>query len=205
MACFNGHTDCVRLLLGAGAAVDQARTDGGTTPLIMACHEGHIDCIQLLSSYGASRTLGSAADVTAEDMSLRRGHNELTAWLCLSRGWTPLHHIEVLTPERARMLLRCGADLHARPAQSAPPKSPIERALAMEEPRSAVAELLLRAAERWSPHTHDLFPAAARARAVELLWLGHQLAVQPRFAGVGQALVHAWVEYVIAHDVNRAA
>ena len=33
-----GHEDCVRLLLRAGAAVDQARADGAT-PLFKAAHK----------------------------------------------------------------------------------------------------------------------------------------------------------------------
>ena len=211
LASQKGYDECARLLLDSGAPVDQATKDGATA-LVVACHEGHLGCVQLLSSYGASRSLVVDYDgfQSAEALCACWGQSEVGEWLVLSRGWTPLHHLEALTPERMRALLRAGADPHARPAEApsqtltVPQATPVERALAMVEPRSAVAELLLRAAERWTPHTHDLFPAAARTRAVELLWIGHQLAIQPRFAGQGQALAHAWVDQVIAHGVRRA-
>ena len=38
------------------------------------------------------------------------------------------------------------------------------------------AALIVRAAAPWSPATHALFPAAAKERAIELLWLGALLA-----------------------------
>ena len=68
-----------------------------------------------------------------------------------------------------------------------------------------VRELLQRAARPWSPETHELFPARARARAVELLFLGHQLAVQPRFADKHRALVDCWgvvMRYAMTRDAE---
>ena len=46
-ACASGETECVRLLLAAHAAVDQADKKG-CTPLIVACCKGHVECAQLL-------------------------------------------------------------------------------------------------------------------------------------------------------------
>jgi hypothetical protein len=125
-----------------------------------------------------------------------------------SRAWTPLHHLEQLTPERARALLRGGAELFARPAANVP--SPLERAGGEDGAAAAagsaeVRELLQRAARPWSPETHELFPARARARAVELLFLGHQLAVQPRFADKHRALVDCWgvvMRYAMTRDAE---
>ena len=51
---------------------------------------------------------------------------------------------------------------------------------------------MLAAAAPWSAATHALRPARVRARAVELLLLGHALAREPRFAGVGAALLDVW-------------
>ena len=51
---------------------------------------------------------------------------------------------------------------------------------------------------QWSPETHAAFPAAARARAVELLWIG---------AGIANASLAVpldlWVSCVIPHVVER--
>ena len=132
-----------------------------------------------------------------------RGHTELAAWLRSTRAWTPLHHLEQLTPERARALLRGGADLFAKPAADVP--SPLERASGEEGAAAGsaeVREVLVRAARPWSPATHELFPARARARAVELLFLGHRLAVQPRYAAEHGAVVNCW-EMMMRYAVTR--
>ena len=131
-----------------------------------------------------------------ERVSERRGHTELTAWLVSTRGWTPLHHLEELSPARARTLLRDGADPHAQPSPT-----PAQRASAVG---GEVSELVLRAARPWSRVSHELYPDAARARAVELLRLGQQLAIQPRFAFQEQAVVDVWVTHVMPHVVSRA-
>ncbi len=64
--------------------------------------------------------------------------------------------------------------------------------------------MLLRAARPWSRATHDLFPARARARAVELLYLGERLAVQPRYVGVHQAVTDCW-GVVMRYAVTRGS
>ena len=133
MASQEGHLECVRLLLEAGAAVSQAK-DNGSTPLLIACLKGHLEVAKLLSSYGASRAATPFG--MPEEIATSRGHADLAAWLVASRGWTPLQHLEacpetsgrrhervVLTPiaplpqaltvDRARALLRGGADSSA--------------------------------------------------------------------------------------------
>ena len=89
---------------------------------------------KLLSSYGASRAATPYG--TPEEVATEEGHADLAAWLVASRGWTPLQHLEAfpetsgrrrerivltriaplpqaLTVERARVLLRGGADSSA--------------------------------------------------------------------------------------------
>ena len=124
------------------------------------------------------------------------GQAEIAAWLVRSRGWTPLHHLEELSPARTRTLLRDGADPHAQPTPT-----PAERASAIG---GAVSELVLRAARPWSRVSHELYPDAARARAVELLRLGQQLSTQPCFTGEEQAVVDVWITHVMPHAVRRA-
>ena len=124
----------------------------------------------------------------------------------LSHEWcSPLHHLEILSAGRARALLRAGADVGAAARAGGP--TPLSLAQALGEAGQAAAgsaaELVLRAAEPWSPETHDLFPAAARARAVELLRLGFLLSWQPCFWGVEGALTDVWREGVIPSAVDR--
>ena len=164
MACLEGHVECMHLLLSAGATVDLA--SNGFTPLYLACFQGHGECAQLLSSYGARRELqhGPVADLA---FSTHAGHAALTEWLARSRDWSPLHHLEVLSPERTRELLRGGADLHIKPSAGDDRTSPLERAQQLA-PGSAAASLVVRAAGPWSAASHELFPDAERARAERL-------------------------------------
>ena len=173
IACQEGHIECVRLLLGAGASVDLAKADDGVTPLYIACEDGHVEVAQLLSSYGASRRVLPPT----ETMSLRDA--ALSEWLELSRHWTPLHHLEVLSPDRARALLRAGANLHLKPEPNVP--SPLERAHELlsagsvssssssSSGSSTAASLIVRAAGQWSVESHELFADAERARAAMLV------------------------------------
>ena len=50
------------------------------------------------------------------------------------------------------------------------------------------AGLVLAAAQPWSPQTHELFPAAVRAHAVEVLVLGHRLSREPSYETVAQGI-----------------
>ena len=59
------------------------------------------------------------------------------------------------------------------------------------------------AAEPWCPRTHALFPAGARAFAVELLLLGHRLSRQPRFEGEEVSLSDIWMDVVMPFAVVR--
>ena len=131
----------------------------------------------------------------------------IVAWLTATRLWsTPLHHLTIIDGQRARALLRAGADLHAAAEAGGP--TPLSLATARraegQAPASSPAALVLQAAGPWSPATHPLFPAAARARAVELLLLGQRLSREPRFGTEGGALSDAWMGWVLPHAVQRA-
>ena len=158
IACEKGHLEIARLLLESGAAKDQAQSRGAT-PMFVACAEGHLEVAKLLSSYGASRAAVPRFG-TPEEIANSRGHADLAAWLVASRGWTPLAHLETLTAARATSLLRSGASLH----EGEP--TPLRRAAGGE---GEAAALIRRAAAPWSPASHSLFPAAARARAALLV------------------------------------
>ena len=165
------HVECARLLLEAGATVDTAKANGRTA-MFTAVRWAYIRCVQLLSSYGASRVVqrGPSISMTVEAVSTHfqyqhDGGVTLTEWLVLSRHWSPLHHLETLTLERARALLRGGADVDLKPAADVP--TPLERALVLS-PFCAVSRLVVRAAGPWSVESHELFPDAKRAQAALL-------------------------------------
>ena len=96
----------------------------------------------------------------AESIANSEGQADIAAWLLASRGWTPLAHLETLTAARATSLLRSGASLH----EGEP--TPLQRAAGGE---GEAAALVRRAAALWSPASHSLFPAPARARAALLI------------------------------------
>ncbi len=49
-AAFQGHTECVRLLLAAPGIDVNQENENGWTPLVMAVHNGHTECLKLLLS-----------------------------------------------------------------------------------------------------------------------------------------------------------
>ena len=67
-----------------------------------------------------------------------------------------------------------------------------------------VGRLILKAAE-WSPQSHELFPEAARKRAVEVMRLGYLIAWdEERFeGGEGPELVDCWRTFVVPEVVER--
>ena len=69
-----------------------------------------------------------------------------------------------------------------------------------EEVMSSCALLVL-AGGPWSPASHELFPAAARARAATMLRLGHLMST--RFAGQETAWTEIWLEIVMPRALGR--
>ena len=135
------------------------------------------ECVQMLSAYsykgihqvGLEKLGWSAAD---------NGYTAIAEWFESTRL---IHYLSVIDTNRARLLLRNGADLHATShlgaAESAPAPvyrfgtarpTPLSLARQMEPITDSPADLVLRAAEPWSPANHDLFPDDARECAVQL-------------------------------------
>ena len=206
IACRFGHSEVASLLIAHGAAVNQTDSQGHS-PLLVACLYGQLACVQLLSSHGVSRNLphGRSAEQTAE----RNGHDEVVTWLITSRLWsTPLHHLDIIDTNRARALLRAGADIHASTAPEGPTApTPLSLARSLHAEGNAsdgtAAYLLLRAAKPWSEQTHELFPVAARERAVALMMLGHRLSREERFSGQEVGFFDAWMRHVMSHAICR--
>jgi hypothetical protein len=203
IACHHGHHEIANILLAVGAAVNQS-TDYGFTPFKTACNRGHLACVQLVSSYGGVRSQEDGEPWTAEELAIE--HADVHTWLVASRAWsTPLHHLTVIDGRRARALLRAGADIHATAADGGPTPLSLARRMrtAGDARDGSAAHLVLEAYEAWSPHTHALFPEAARKRAVALLLIGRLLAREPRFGGVAGAIVNIWEYGVMPRAITR--
>ena len=75
-------------------------------------------------------------------------------------------------------------------------------------PAGSAPNLVLRAAELWSPQTHQLFPSEARARAVEHVLLGARFSREDRFEkeddpNAAIAMWDVWMGFVVPHAVTR--
>ena len=143
---------------------------------------------------------------TAITLARHCGHHHIADWLEATREWTtPLHYLDILTPQRAAALLAAGASPHARATATAP--SPFTLAKAMQQAEggvaagSAAAQVILEV-EGWESENSDLMPAAARARGNELasalvLWIG------PRFAGGAEGMLRDPCREVVIPRVLR--
>ena len=208
-----GHERCVRLLCEHGACVD-ARANRGATPMFASCQEGHLRVVMLLSSYGAAR-VGPWTPEDEEPLTKRaemfaevNGHGDVVAWLEASRGYSPLHHVEVLTEGRAVELLR--ADVGRVGLRSTPvglrrmgmrapfwsyrtPVTPVSLALA--KPDLPASSLIIAAAGTWSPASNRLWGAWERAHAFALCKIGYRLAYS--LEQEQHSFADAWVNHVL--------
>jgi hypothetical protein len=230
LACEYGHAECVLALLEAGAAVAQAR-QGGFTALMWACQECHLECVRALLEAGAPvrKVDNGSFSVLARarpdlpllqllcvhgaqrceltELELDKMPEECRAWIRATWRWTSeLHHLELIPPARVRELLVGGADLHACDGGvDAPMPLLLARALLQLDSEHEGARLVVRAAAPWSPVVnHSLFPARARARAVELFVLGHLLARErPELVIAGRAFIDVWAAHVLPGALAR--
>ena len=200
-AALKGADVCAALLLKCGANPN-AMTENEATPMLVACQEGHLLTSMLLSSYGASREtrpwrgLVPLVGTWADELAYRYGHEELVRWLRASGSFSPLHHIQVLTPQHTLALLHEGCSPTAC-CTSPCYKSPVSPAdLACKHPSNAAAEIILNAAKPWSPATHELWSDDLRARAVFVLKLGYLLAHEYA-AGAECSMRDVWLAHVM--------
>jgi hypothetical protein len=165
--------------------------------------------LQLLCAYAPSREAVQAHTVP-DETSLPA----CAQWLDATRRWTsPLHHFEFFPLERVRALLVEGADVRAGDGEAdapTPASLAAARLLCGDVPADGRAALIVSAAAPWSPKTHALFPAGAKARAVALLRIGWLLArrFQDVFAGTAEvevALRDAWLGHVMPHAIERSS
>ena len=206
LAVLNGHIHTATVLLESDADASLSDKDGHT-PMSCACQYGHLATAKLLSSYGASRhfdlSFGSQkTHETAEALAKFHGHLTLAAWLRDSCKWTtPLHHVAVISTSRTLALLRAGASIDAKDQEG--DLTPLALACELhakgEAPNGTPAALVLKAAQPWSPETHALFPAAARAYAVQMMLIGHSKSARLP----ADLWMHIIMPYLVSRDSKR--
>ena len=200
LAVLNGHFHTATVLLESNADASHSDKDGHT-PMSCACQYGHLATAKLLSSYGASRQFYlsfKGPHETAEELAEFHGHLTLAAWLRDSCKWTtPLHHIAVISTSRTLALLRAGASINAKDQEGDP--TPLALACELhakgEATNGTPAALVLKAAQPWSPETHALFPAAARAYAVQMMLIGHSKSAR--------LPVDLWLHIIMPYLISR--
>ena len=172
-----------------------------------ALRGGHLECVQVCSAAGAERFaihVPSKRVWTATEFAGHKGHDAVVAWLNRSHDWMELHHLETLTVMRTLALLRGGASLEVKSEKGDTPVSIAQQLRKRgEAPPKSPAELVLRAAEPWSPHTDTLWPTPARVRALELLCIGKQLSRKSRFRGEAAGFLDVWHAIVVPMAICR--
>ena len=73
MAAQNGHLEVVRVLIEAGASVDQAMEDG-RTPLFLAAMKGHVEVVRALVEVDADKLVRTCRGDTALSIAQYFGH-----------------------------------------------------------------------------------------------------------------------------------
>jgi hypothetical protein len=110
-----------------------------------------------------------------------------------------------------RALLVAGADVRAGDGEADAPTllSLAAARLRRGDPSDDGRAALMSAAAPWSPKTHALFPAGAKARAVEFVRIGWLLArhLQGLFAdaNVEIAFRDAWLGHVMPYAIERSS
>ncbi len=172
----------------------------------IACEYGRLACVQVLSMYGANRTNLAAEPgglpLTAEAVAARFGHQHIVDELRLNRDWSQLHHLEVLTADQARALLRDAADVvHAAAGAGGP--TPLDRAKELcstgRADTGSAAHVVLEAGAPWSRQTHKYYPPAARKRAAELMWFYSH--IKRRSSGSFPIPHEVWEAFVVRHAI----
>ncbi len=74
MAAENGHSMVVNKLIAAGAAVNAARTDDGSTPLWGPAQNGHTAVVSKLLQHGADKSIRGWNNETPLEAAQRKNH-----------------------------------------------------------------------------------------------------------------------------------
>ncbi len=193
--------------------VDRARTLLRSGADSSAGEPSALERARVLCSWGESDPTAAAVGSTVVIRSLvsRPSMNGKVGVVVSASASTGRFGVRVAGEAKALALRRAMASppLAGSSLWTRPTPLPFLRPANLEPAAEAVevGRLILKVAE-WSPQSHELFPEAARKRAVEVMRLGYLIAWdEERFDGEGAApgLVDLWRSFVLPRVVVRAA
>ena len=220
-----GYDSFARILIDRNATVNYQATDG-LTALMVATKNGHVLVVRLLLERGAAvdRTVIKTQlyeDWTALMFAAFGGHNVVASILLDVGASVNIGHldktaltlaIEYENPLCVRQLLRAGASISPDDLKMAFELSVGELAVIREKGTALasialsllpVGLLILLAVEPWSTKNHELFSAATRSQAVEILRLGYLLADTSLFEGESRAILDTWRDNIMPLALER--
>ncbi|MEI6025082.1 MAG: ankyrin repeat domain-containing protein [Betaproteobacteria bacterium] len=77
LAAGSNYLGALQALLDRRPQDVDAKTNIGITPLMMAATEGHVDAVRLLLKFGADRTLKDDEGLTAKEVAIKNGNDQL--------------------------------------------------------------------------------------------------------------------------------
>ncbi|XP_052085420.1 uncharacterized protein LOC127723035 isoform X2 [Mytilus californianus] len=99
IACQEGHTEVVQMLIKSNADINKCR-ETGTSPLHIACEEGHTEVVQMLINYNADINKCTETGTSPLYIASEKGHTEVVRILinnkadidkCKDMGASPLY------------------------------------------------------------------------------------------------------------------
>ena len=187
-ACFNGHKECVRILLERGANLHCCNPGGvcraGLTSLVVAAKRGQIPCMALLLAFGAGHAAGQGSDrcAAATPFPLNNFSAPVVALLSATANQPALHTaIACRCPADARSALKLGRiDIAgcspATMRKLATSTSPLGLGLKLGvEACIATTELIKLSMAPWSPANHMLHHRNFRDHVGVVLLAEHRL------------------------------
>eukprot|EP00730_Choanoeca_flexa_P018156 TRINITY_DN8811_c0_g1_i1.p1 TRINITY_DN8811_c0_g1~~TRINITY_DN8811_c0_g1_i1.p1 ORF type:complete len:677 (+),score=145.34 TRINITY_DN8811_c0_g1_i1:286-2316(+) len=173
-AANGGHPEVLELLIRAGADMEETDNEGYTA-FLLAVRRGYLNSARRLAMFGADMSVRTKNGLDA--IALAFEYDKTRDWLKNVRDYTPLHvALFAKAPRHVRRLLRNGANPHALTLRNAPPTC-VAMAQELMPECSSLAALVVKAARRWTPQTHQLFGPKYRQHAVITMVLANRLAV----------------------------
>ncbi len=147
LAAINGHYEIVRLLVEAGAGVNEKNLDGATA-LIKAVQGGHLAVVNLLIEAGADVNLKDEAGSNALFLAQMNNRPDIVSVLIkkadvnlrTAGGATPLHLAAVMNVKDVQLLLEKGALINVQDSRGWTPLHAAVSSSQIEIVRFLIAE-----------------------------------------------------------------
>jgi ankyrin repeat protein len=81
IACGNGHSEMVKLLIESGVGKETVTSIHGSTPLIIACAKGHFEVVKMLIESGVDKDKEAGDGSTPLIVACQAGHSKVAKLL----------------------------------------------------------------------------------------------------------------------------